>query len=151
MSANGYPQPSFSSKAPAAFPSAPEEIIVARRKLREAAKTLYTLATYPREYLQFDVTFKAAIYPFILIFMTNCIPKQCLEMAALRYVSHFKIAQAIPIDQDITYAEAASKAGVDEGQLKRNVRLLIIIVRLPLSRTEARLHSACCNVKAPSY
>jgi len=61
--ANGYPQLSFSSNAPAAFPSAPEEIIVARRKLREAAKTLYTLATYPREYLQFGVKFEVAIYP----------------------------------------------------------------------------------------
>lgn len=63
LSANGYSQPSFSSNAPAAFPSAPEEIIVARRKLSEAAKTLYTLATYPREYLHSDDTFEVAIYP----------------------------------------------------------------------------------------
>ena len=57
--------------------------------------------------------------------MTNRIPNQYLEVAILRYVSHFKITQAIPIDQDITYAEATSKAGVDEGQLKINFRLLI--------------------------
>jgi len=50
--------------------------------------------------------------------MINRIPNQYLEMAALRYVSHFKIAQAILIDQDIAYAEATLKAGVDEGQLK---------------------------------
>lgn len=72
-------------------------------------------------------------------------------MAALRYVSHFKIAQAIQIDQDIAYVEAVSKAGVDEGQLKRNVHLLIIIAFPALCRTEARLHSAYRSIKAPSY
>ena len=79
--------------------------------------------------------------------MTNRIPNQYLEVAILRYVSHFKIAQAILIDQDTTYAEA----GVNEGQLKRNIRLLVIIVLPALCQTEARPHSAYRSIKAPSY
>lgn len=52
MAANGHPQPSFNVDAPQAFPSAPKEILDARRQLLEASQAIQELLIGPAEYLR---------------------------------------------------------------------------------------------------
>lgn len=52
LTSNGFPQPSFAKDAALEFPSAPEDILIARRKLREATKTLHDLVVGPSESLR---------------------------------------------------------------------------------------------------
>lgn len=49
---NGYQQPSFNVDAPPAFPSAPTEIINARRQMLDAAQEIVDLAVGPAEHLR---------------------------------------------------------------------------------------------------
>lgn len=43
-------------------------------------------------------------------------------MSSLRWIYHFKIAEAVPLDRAIPFAEIAKEKGVDEDLLKRIMR-----------------------------
>jgi 6-hydroxytryprostatin B O-methyltransferase len=43
-------------------------------------------------------------------------------MSSLRWLYHFKIAEAVPLDRAVSFAEVAKQAGVDENMLKRVLR-----------------------------
>lgn len=43
-------------------------------------------------------------------------------MSSLRWLYHFKIAEAVPLDRAVTFAEVAKATGVDEDHLKRVLR-----------------------------
>ncbi|KAL4998457.1 S-adenosyl-L-methionine-dependent methyltransferase [Aspergillus recurvatus] len=100
---NNHPAPSFGPNAPAAFPPAPATIQHARQSLLEAAQSLIDLLTGPAEHLRW----LACRYH---------------DMSSLRWIYHFKIAAAIPLDRAISYADVAAKTGVDEDHLKRMLR-----------------------------
>ncbi|KAL5041838.1 hypothetical protein BDW71DRAFT_157729 [Aspergillus fruticulosus] len=100
---NNHPAPSFAPNAPAAFPPAPATIQHARQSVLEAAQSLIDLLTGPAEHLRW----LACRYH---------------DMSSLRWIYHFKIAPAIPLDGAISYADVAAKTGVDEDHLKRMVR-----------------------------
>ncbi|KAI9727413.1 MAG: hypothetical protein M1834_008419 [Cirrosporium novae-zelandiae] len=103
LKSNNLPQLSFDKNAPLEFPHAPEDILAARRNLREATKTLYDLATGPSEHLRW----LACHYH---------------DMNSLRWIYHFKIAEAVPLDHEVSFAEVAAKAKVDEVQCRRIMR-----------------------------
>ncbi|KAL4816688.1 S-adenosyl-L-methionine-dependent methyltransferase [Aspergillus spinulosporus] len=100
---NNYPYPSFAPDAPAAFPAAPATVQHARQSLIEAAQSLIDLLTGPAEHLRW----LACRYH---------------DMSSLRWIYHFKIAPAIPLDRAVSYADVAAKTGVDEDHLKRMLR-----------------------------
>ncbi|OCL03487.1 S-adenosyl-L-methionine-dependent methyltransferase [Glonium stellatum] len=97
------PPLSFAQDGALEFPSGPEDIMIARRNLREATKKLYDLVTGPSEHLRW----LACRYH---------------DLSSLRWIYHFKIAEAIPLNSEVSFAEVASKAGVDESQVRRVLR-----------------------------
>ncbi|KAL3472043.1 S-adenosyl-L-methionine-dependent methyltransferase [Aspergillus californicus] len=100
---NGHAQPSFEVDAPASFPTAPKDVNDARRKLLEAAKTIVDLMTGPSEHLRW----LACRYH---------------DMSSLRWIYHFNIAAAIPLDRAVSYTDVAATTGVNEDHLKRMLR-----------------------------
>lgn len=52
IASNNYPQPSFDADAPHAFPSAPKDILDARRQLLDASQAIRELVLEPAEYLR---------------------------------------------------------------------------------------------------
>ncbi|EON68389.1 hypothetical protein W97_07647 [Coniosporium apollinis CBS 100218] len=104
LTSNGFPQPSFAKDAALEFPSAPEDVLIARRKLREATKTLHDLVVGPSESLRW---LACNVYH---------------DLSSLRWIYHFKIAEAVPLDREVAFAEVAATAGVDERQLRRILR-----------------------------
>jgi 6-hydroxytryprostatin B O-methyltransferase len=100
---NNHPTPSFAPDAPAAFPTAPATVQHARQSLIEAAQSLVDLLTGPAEHLRW----LACRYH---------------DMSSLRWIYHFKIAPAIPLERAVSYADVAAKTGVDEDHLKRMLR-----------------------------
>lgn len=103
--------PFFPGTGPAAidpFPAPPIEVTEARRDLRESCELLLQLASTPVETL-----------------MWNILTAHHHSSACLQYVYHFKIADAVPLKGSISYGDLADKAGVDESQCTRIVRMLI--------------------------
>ncbi|KAI9729392.1 MAG: hypothetical protein M1834_006916 [Cirrosporium novae-zelandiae] len=124
LSSKGLPQPSFDKDAPAYFPSTAEvEVLEARRILRETSKKMFDLITGPAEsliWLWFAVVFPLVSYiqapaPAWLL---TVLCHQENDNAALLYISHFKIAEAVPLDDEVTYTDVAAKSGRDEAQLR---------------------------------
>jgi 6-hydroxytryprostatin B O-methyltransferase len=64
IAANGYPQPSFDADAPHAFPSAPKEILDARRQLLDASQAIRELIIGPAEYLRWFSCRVLSLFPF---------------------------------------------------------------------------------------
>ena len=88
------------------FPAPSAEVMQARAALRQACETLLQLTTSPAEQMILDL---------VAHHSTTC----------LQYIYHFKIAEAIPVDGSITYAELASTTGLPELTLKRIIRYLM--------------------------
>ncbi|PCH05686.1 O-methyltransferase, family 2 [Penicillium occitanis (nom. inval.)] len=103
MASNGHPQPSFDVDAPQSFPSAPKDILDARQQLLDASQTIRELLLGPAEYLRW---FSCGHH----------------DMSSLRWIYHFKIAEAVPLDRPISYAQLAKERSVDEDLLKRILR-----------------------------
>ena len=98
------PQPSFDVNAPLQWPKHPPDVFEARSELRDATKKLHDLATGHRNLL--------AWFGF-----------GWTSYAALQWISHFHIADAVPLDRVVSYTEIAKTANVDENLLRRFVRL----------------------------
>ncbi|KAL4885489.1 S-adenosyl-L-methionine-dependent methyltransferase [Aspergillus karnatakaensis] len=103
LTSNNHPQPSFHPNAPPAFPPAPADINHARQQLLEAAQTIVDTLTGPAEHLRW----------------LSC---RYHDMSSLRFIYHFNIAPAIPLDGTISYAELAKITRVNEDHLKRILR-----------------------------
>jgi 6-hydroxytryprostatin B O-methyltransferase len=107
LSADTYPF--FPGTGPGAvdhFPSPSQEIIKARNDARQAYETLLQLLDTPADNL----------------FYYMC---QHFNSACLQYVYHFHIAVAVPLDDEVSFAEIAKKAGVNELQCTRILRTMI--------------------------
>ncbi|OOF90715.1 hypothetical protein ASPCADRAFT_211898 [Aspergillus carbonarius ITEM 5010] len=104
LAANGHPQPSFDRDAPSAFPEAPAAIQAARQQILDACQTMYDALVGPAEHLRW----MACRYH---------------DMSSLRWLYHFNIAAAIPLDRAVPYSEVATTANVDENRLKSVLRL----------------------------
>ena len=98
------PQPSFEANAFLQWPELPAHVFEARSELRDATKKLHDLATGHRNLLVW-FSFGWANY------------------AALQWISHFKIADAVPLDRVVPYPEIAKISNVDEDVLRRFLRL----------------------------
>ncbi|KAL4780293.1 S-adenosyl-L-methionine-dependent methyltransferase [Aspergillus varians] len=103
LTSNNHPQPSFEPDAPVAFPPAPAAVTDARRTLLEAAQSIVDLMTGPAEHLRWFAC-------------------RHHDMSSLRWIYHFHIAAAVPLDRAVPYAEVAATAGVNEDILKRMLR-----------------------------
>ncbi|OHF00081.1 O-methyltransferase [Colletotrichum orchidophilum] len=109
LSSNGHPQPSFDSNGPTGFPSMDSETEAARQQLREAAKTLLELVSEPDDVLTEDLYNKVH------------------DLNAFAYVSRFQVAESIPLQGAVSYADLASKTGTEVTQLKRALRHLMAL------------------------
>ncbi|KAL4973075.1 hypothetical protein BDW66DRAFT_154155 [Aspergillus desertorum] len=85
------------------FPPGPATIQHARQALLEAAQSLIDLLTGPAEHLRW-------------------LACRHHDMSSLRWIYHFKIAPAIPLDRAISYAEVAAETDVDVDHLTRMLR-----------------------------
>lgn len=103
LQSNNHPQPSFAPDAPPSFPPAPTPITNARQTLLEAAQTIVDLMTGPAEHLRW----LACRYH---------------DMSSLRWIYHYNIAAAIPLDHPVPFAAVAHTADVPEDILKRMTR-----------------------------
>ncbi|GAD92073.1 hypothetical protein AN5415.2 [Paecilomyces variotii No. 5] len=130
---NGHPQPSFDVDAPSAFPTAPEEILNARRQLLDASQAITELLTGPAEYLRW----------------LSC---RHHDMSTLQWIYHFKIAEAVPLDRAVTFAEIAKARSVDEDYLKRILRYAMTnrIFREPESGLVAHTSVSALLVRSKS-
>ncbi|WZH49403.1 O-methyltransferase [Fusarium acuminatum] len=96
-----YVRASASAKLPG---DPPAEVQAAKEKLLEDALQIFNLVSGPTEYIQ-----------NVLI--------GCHYMEILRWMSHFKIFELVPLDGRISYSELAAKAGVTEERLKSLARM----------------------------
>lgn len=114
---NSLPELSFSSEAYPFFPGTgpprldkyprpPQEVLEARMQAREAGEVLMQLITGPADHLFYYIT-------------------QHLNAAAVQYLYHFRIPEAVPLDGKRTFQEVATTAGVDVGQCTRVLRMAI--------------------------
>ncbi|KAJ6143846.1 O-methyltransferase-domain-containing protein, partial [Penicillium samsonianum] len=106
LRANGLPEPSFERDTPIINlpPHVPEDIQVAKEQLLDHALQIFQLVAGPGEYLQNVITG----YHY---------------MEIMRWMSHFKIFELVPLEGNISYAELAVKAGVSELRLKSLARM----------------------------
>ncbi|KAI1826626.1 O-methyltransferase [Xylaria intraflava] len=106
LQANKLPEPTFERDAPIinVSPQAPVEIQIAKERLLDDALQIFQLVAGPGEYLQNVITG----YHY---------------MEILRWMSHFKIFELVPLEGEISYSELAEKAGVSELRLKALARM----------------------------
>lgn len=90
------------------FPAAPANVTEARRNLRESCELLLRLASTPVETL-----------------MWNILTSHHHSGACLQFVYHFNIADAVPLNGQISFKDLADKVGVDESQCTRILRMLM--------------------------
>ncbi|KAM0351778.1 hypothetical protein ACHAPU_002290 [Fusarium lateritium] len=102
----GLPEPTLRRDTPVMNlpPDAPEEMQLAKEKLLEDALRIFNLVCGPGEYIQ-----------NVLI--------GCHYMEILRWMSHFKIFELVPLEGKISYSELSSQAGVSEERLKSLARM----------------------------
>ncbi|KAL8738676.1 MAG: hypothetical protein Q9181_000560 [Wetmoreana brouardii] len=101
---NGLGKLGFDAQALPSFPKADERTQLARNNLRNAAKTLYDLATGPQECLM----------------ESSLVSLQFI--GSMRYICHFKVPEFVPTAGAIDYTSLAKHCGVDPVQLKQNLR-----------------------------
>ena len=89
------------------FPAPDQHIANARRDLLQACETLTQLVTTPADHLIVNLSWSHH---------TN---------ACVQYITHFHIADAVPVGGEISFAEIAQKAGVDEGRCTRIMRMIM--------------------------
>ncbi|KAI2468770.1 putative O-methyltransferase [Annulohypoxylon bovei var. microspora] len=103
---NNLPQPSFDLNAPSQFsiPLSEPEIAAAHQAVLHDCRELRDLMLGPREYLT--------------SFQHN-------ELVGQQVITRFKLAEAVPIGGEITFAELAANAGLHETHLRKILRLTI--------------------------
>ena len=107
LSSKKLPNLSLSQDGPLDFPAdAPDEIQAARHKLREVSKLMLDLATGPTEAMKW-------------------FSGQAHDFSTLQYIYRFRLAEAVPLHETISFVDLAKKAGVDEAQCRRIVRYAI--------------------------
>jgi 6-hydroxytryprostatin B O-methyltransferase len=115
---HSLPLPSFSADAfpffpgtgPAGidpFPTPDQSVLDARRDVRQACETLLQLMHAPTDHFFWRLA--------------------CAHhtSACVQYIYHFKIAEAVPVDSDVSYVEIAQKTGLDENQCRRIIRMVM--------------------------
>lgn len=90
------------------FPAMPSDVAEARREFRQSCELLLHLVATPSETLLWTIT-----------------TSHHHSGACLQYVYHFGIADAIPLGDEISFKDLASKVGVDESQCTRILRTLM--------------------------
>ncbi|ETI19316.1 hypothetical protein G647_09148 [Cladophialophora carrionii CBS 160.54] len=116
LARNGLPSPSLAADAYPFFPGTgppgvdtfprlSDDIRAARTRLRVAAASLAQLAAGPAD---------AAMTCLIGHWMTAC----------LQYIYHFRLAEHVPVDGDISYKYLAAKAGVVPNQCARVLKFV---------------------------
>jgi hypothetical protein len=122
LTSKGLSAPSFDVDGLDEFPIPPndKEAFTARLNVIAATKELHDLAVGPREglrYLAWDVC---------LLFHMTChtveTSYQGADSLSLYGVSHYKIAEAIPIHEEISYVDLSKKVNLDLTNLRRIVR-----------------------------
>ncbi|KAF1985397.1 S-adenosyl-L-methionine-dependent methyltransferase [Aulographum hederae CBS 113979] len=103
LTSNNLAQPTFEVGAPQAWPELPLDVMKARSELCDASKLMNILGQGNRTYLTWMVYSQA-------------------DYGALQWLSHFNIADHIPLDKVISYADVAKCANVDEAHLRRLAR-----------------------------
>ncbi|TPX08611.1 uncharacterized protein E0L32_009950 [Thyridium curvatum] len=106
LASHKLPQPSFDANGPTTFPASPEEadINAVRHKLIDATKELRDLVTYPSDTLKWMIMTDHTL------------------AASLHAISHFKVAQAVPVTGSIAFADLAKATGLSELNVARFVR-----------------------------
>lgn len=105
LAESGNPQPSFSADGPLHFPKdAPKDVAVAQLQLITACRKMQFLALWPIDSLLNNLGF---IYH---------------DSSSLRWINHFNIPSAVPLEGSISYADLAEKTDLDEGRLTRIIR-----------------------------
>ena len=100
--------PFFPGTGPCAidpFPAPPSSILKARSDVISACETLLQLMITPADHL---------------IWNLGC---SYHASAALQYIYHFKIAEAVAVDGETSYEEITAKTGLDEKKLRRVLRM----------------------------
>ncbi|KAI1212023.1 putative O-methyltransferase [Annulohypoxylon truncatum] len=129
LSANNLPQPSFDVNAPLQFvisPSEPE-VAAAHQAVLHDCRELRDLMLGPREYLT--------------SFQHN-------ELIGQQVVTRFKLADAVPIGGEITFAELAATTGLHEVHLRKILRLAIAQHIFTEPRPGVVAHSAASRLIA---
>lgn len=108
LAANNLPQPSFDLNAPSQFPIPDNEteIAAARKAVLHDCLELRALMFGPREYLE--------------SFQHN-------ELVSQQIIARFKLAEAVPIGGEVTFAELADISGLHEIHLRKLLRLAVSI------------------------
>ncbi|GAB7347679.1 hypothetical protein MBLNU459_g5246t1 [Dothideomycetes sp. NU459] len=103
---SGNAQPSFAVDGPKEFPSAQASasVLQARNQLIAASRQLHFLALYPSEAAK-----------WYTIYGTH-------DTSSLRWLYHFRIPQAVPLQGSIAVAELADKCKVEQRRLIRVLR-----------------------------
>ncbi|KAI1400598.1 putative O-methyltransferase [Hypoxylon fuscum] len=106
FAANNLPQPSFDLNAPSQclIPPSESEIVAARQAVLHDCLELRNLMLGPREY--------------VTSFQHN-------ELVGQQVIMRFKLAEAVPIGGEITFAELAATTGLHEIHLRKILRLAI--------------------------
>ncbi|KAL9116310.1 MAG: hypothetical protein Q9187_007166 [Circinaria calcarea] len=101
----GFPQLSLEVDGPAEFPVPPSfpQVTAARFKLLEATRLLNSLVSGPTE-------------------SVRAISFSHHDCAALRSLYRFNIAQAVPLEGEISFQEVSEKVGLDEERTKRIIQ-----------------------------
>ncbi|KAH8696533.1 putative O-methyltransferase [Talaromyces proteolyticus] len=103
LAENGLPYPSFDADGPVDL-RLPPEIEQSRTAALQASQELNDLLQGPRD-LIFNHHHNSLVY--------------------LKFISHFDLANKVPVDGEITFTELAASIGVDYGALTRILRLSI--------------------------
>ncbi|KAK6360558.1 hypothetical protein TWF730_006698 [Orbilia blumenaviensis] len=105
----GLPYPSFAADGPAKFPLPPattpelERLHTARLEVLTASKAMYDLTAGPSEMSQW------------LVWGFN-------DTSTLHVIHHFKIAQLVPEDGDISFADLSKKVNISSLKLRQVLR-----------------------------
>ncbi|KAK6528072.1 hypothetical protein TWF281_009329 [Arthrobotrys megalospora] len=109
IESQGLPYPSFATDGPAKFPLPPpstpelEKIHAARNEVLKATKSMYDLAAGPTEMLQW------------LVWGFN-------DTSSLHVIHHFKIAQIVPEDGDISFVDLSKQVNISPLKLRQVLR-----------------------------
>ncbi|KAF3931385.1 O-demethylpuromycin-O-methyltransferase [Dactylella cylindrospora] len=108
IESQGLPYPSFAADGPSNFPVplTPEtsQIHEARQALLTASKHIYDLTTGPNEFVRW------------LVWNYN-------DVATLHVITHFKIAEVVPLEGDISYADVGQAINLPELKVRQVLRL----------------------------
>ncbi|KAL8731400.1 MAG: hypothetical protein Q9181_004328 [Wetmoreana brouardii] len=106
LAVHNLPQPSFAANGPPNLPAGPgfRDLQKARLALMDAARDIEHLTTGPEAWIKSTVIANMSDY------------------LALSVLAHWDVFSAVPLDEDISYADLAPKIGLSEERLRRFIR-----------------------------